>query len=101
MLETRFAEASGLHHSPILAVDSLLPQFTAKRRWSAPNHLEHDPEVWKPVFRKDHAPMNTSAEQEPSMRRILRKSIPFVFALLVGTLAGALVAGFALFAAHS
>jgi hypothetical protein len=45
--------------------------------------------------------MNTSAGQEPSMRRILRKSIPFVFALLVGTLAGALVAGFALFAAHS
>jgi hypothetical protein len=45
--------------------------------------------------------MNMSAEQEPSMRRFLRKSIPFVFALLAGTLAGALVAGFALFAAHS
>jgi hypothetical protein len=35
------------------------------------------------------------------MRRILRKSVPFVFALLAGTLAGAVVAGFALFAPHS
>jgi hypothetical protein len=30
----------------------------------------------------------------------LRKSIPFVLALLIGTLAAALVAGMALFAAH-
>jgi len=35
------------------------------------------------------------------MRRILRKSVPFVWALLVGTLAGAVVAGYAMFAAHS
>ncbi len=35
------------------------------------------------------------------MRRMLRKSIPFVLALLVGTLAGACVAGLALFASHS
>jgi len=35
------------------------------------------------------------------MRMTLRKSIPYLFALLAGTLAGALVAGFALFAAHS
>jgi len=31
----------------------------------------------------------------------LRKSIPFVWALLIGTLAGAVVAGFAIFAGHS
>jgi len=35
------------------------------------------------------------------MRRILRKSIPFVWALLIGTLAAAVVAGYAMFAAHS
>jgi hypothetical protein len=35
------------------------------------------------------------------MRRALRKSMPYVFALLVGTLAGALVAGVALYTAHS
>jgi hypothetical protein len=35
------------------------------------------------------------------MRRALRKSIPFVWAMLIGTLAGAVVAGVALFAAHS
>jgi hypothetical protein len=35
------------------------------------------------------------------MRRALRKSIPFVWALLIGTLAGAVVAGVALFAVHS
>jgi hypothetical protein len=35
------------------------------------------------------------------MRRTLRKSMPYVFALLAGTLAGVCVAGFALFASHS
>ena len=35
------------------------------------------------------------------MRRILRKSIPFVLAMLVGTMAGAFVAGIAMYAAHS
>jgi hypothetical protein len=35
------------------------------------------------------------------MRRVLRKSMPYLFALLAGTLAGAFVAGFALYAAHS
>jgi hypothetical protein len=39
--------------------------------------------------------------QEQWMRTVLRKSIPFVLALLLGTLAGALVAGVALYAAHS
>jgi hypothetical protein len=38
--------------------------------------------------------------REQSMRRILRKSIPFVWALLIGTLAGVLVAGVAILAAH-
>jgi hypothetical protein len=28
-----------------------------------PGHFEHDPEKWKPVFRKDHAPRNISAAQ--------------------------------------
>jgi hypothetical protein len=31
----------------------------------------------------------------------LRKSMPFVWALLIGTLAGACVAGLAIFAVHS
>jgi hypothetical protein len=41
------------------------------------------------------------AAPEQSMRRTLRKSIPFVWALLIGTLAGACVAGLALFVSHS
>jgi hypothetical protein len=36
-----------------------------------------------------------------SMRKTLRKSTPYLFALLAGTLAGACVAGFAIYAAHS
>jgi hypothetical protein len=36
-----------------------------------------------------------------TVRSALRKSIPFVWALLTGTLAGALVAGIAVVAAHS
>jgi hypothetical protein len=35
------------------------------------------------------------------MGRKLRKSIPYVLALLIGTLAGVLVAGVALLSAHS
>jgi hypothetical protein len=35
------------------------------------------------------------------MQRFLRKSIPFAPATLLGALAGLLVAGFAVFAAHS
>jgi hypothetical protein len=35
------------------------------------------------------------------MRKALRQSVPFILALLIGTLAGAVVAGLALFAAHS
>jgi hypothetical protein len=36
-----------------------------------------------------------------STRRILRKSVPFLIALLIGGLLGVMVAGFAVFAAHS
>jgi hypothetical protein len=35
------------------------------------------------------------------MRRALRKSMPFVWALLIGTLAGGFVAALAVFAAHN
>jgi hypothetical protein len=35
------------------------------------------------------------------MRRKLRRSIPFVQAVLIGTLAAAAIAGFAMFIAHS
>jgi hypothetical protein len=36
-----------------------------------------------------------------STRGILRKSVPFLVALLIGGLLGVMVAGFAVFAAHS
>jgi len=35
------------------------------------------------------------------MRRILRRSIPFVQAVLIGTLLAAALAGFAIFVSHS
>jgi hypothetical protein len=35
------------------------------------------------------------------MRNAFRKSLPYLFALLAGTLAGVCVAGLALYAAHS
>ena len=35
------------------------------------------------------------------MRRKLRKSIPFLLAIFIGTMAAALVAGIAMLAAHS
>jgi hypothetical protein len=35
------------------------------------------------------------------MRRTWRKSIPFLWALIIGATAGVLVAGLALFATHS
>jgi hypothetical protein len=47
----------------------------------------------------DHA--SSGAGRRQSMQQILRKSIPFMVALLIGTLAGVLVAGVAMFAAHS
>jgi len=45
--------------------------------------------------------LHDSPRREQTVRRALRKSIPFVWALLIGTLAGAFVAGVALFAAKS
>jgi hypothetical protein len=45
--------------------------------------------------------LHDSPRRERTVRRVLRKSIPFVLALLIGTLAAAFVAGMALFAAHS
>jgi len=44
--------------------------------------------------------LHDSPRREQTVRRVLRKSIPFVLALLIGTLAAALVAGMALFAAY-
>ena len=35
------------------------------------------------------------------MRRVLRRSIPFVQAVLIGTLAAAAIAGFAMYVSHS
>jgi hypothetical protein len=35
------------------------------------------------------------------MRRRLRKSIPFLLAISLGTMAGVLIAGFAMLASHS
>jgi hypothetical protein len=52
----------------------------------------------KPVLPSSHSLKSTQGQ---SMRRILRKSRPFVWALLIGTLAGAMVAGLAVYAAHS
>jgi len=40
-------------------------------------------------------------DKERIMRRRLRKSIPFLLAISVGTMAGVLVAGFAMLASHS
>jgi len=34
--------------------------------------LEHDPEKWKPVFRKDHAPPKKSGAQSISLKTIAR-----------------------------
>jgi hypothetical protein len=43
----------------------------------------------------------TMPHRNRSMRRFLRKSMPFVWALLIGTLAGGCVAALAVLAAHS
>ncbi|HXX50545.1 MAG TPA: hypothetical protein VEI98_04565 [Xanthobacteraceae bacterium] len=45
--------------------------------------------------------LHESLRPAQTMRRALRKSIPFVWALLTGSLAGAVVAGIAVIAAHS
>ena len=43
----------------------------------------------------------TAGAGKQSMRRKLRKSVPFLLAIFIGTMAGALVAAAALFVAHS
>jgi hypothetical protein len=43
----------------------------------------------------------TTGAPEQSMRRVLRKSIPFVQAVLIGTLAAAAIAGVAMLLPHS
>jgi hypothetical protein len=45
--------------------------------------------------------LHYSLHRRQTTRRDLRKSIPFVWVLLIGTLAGAFVAGMAAFVAHS
>jgi hypothetical protein len=45
--------------------------------------------------------MGTMPRRKRSMRQALRKSMPFVWALLIGTLAGGCVAALAVLAAHS
>jgi len=61
----------------------LLPHFLARKRACSPNRL------WQP------------ASREQAMRRVLRKSIPFVQAALIGTLVAAAVAGVAMLISHS
>jgi hypothetical protein len=45
--------------------------------------------------------MGTMPRRKRSMRHAFRKSMPFVWALLIGTLAGGCVAALAVLAAHS
>jgi len=45
--------------------------------------------------------MGTMPHRGQSMRRAMHKSMPFVWALLIGTLAGGVDAALAVFAAHS
>jgi hypothetical protein len=45
--------------------------------------------------------MRGVSRESVSRKSILRKSMPYLWAALIGTLAGALVAGVAVFAGHS
>jgi hypothetical protein len=60
--------------------DSLLPRFPATKR-TARLRI-------------------SSARREQSVRRRLRRSIPFLLAIFLGMIAGVLVAGVAILAAH-
>jgi hypothetical protein len=56
-----------------------------------------------PVARKESLVNDSSSAawmSKTAMRRALRKSMPFVWALLIGTVAGGFVAALAVFAAH-
>jgi hypothetical protein len=84
----------------------MLPQLVARKLKSAPNQLlQHDREMQERIAEKLMLNQEVFDQEvtrrEQWMRRTLRKSIPFVWALLIGTLAGAFVAGVALYAAHS
>jgi hypothetical protein len=61
--------------------------------------LEHDPRRGESFLPDDRT--LPKAARARSMRRIMRKSVPFVVALLIGSLLGVMVAGFAVLAAHS
>jgi hypothetical protein len=63
--------------------DSLLPHLLARSFGCSPNQFER------------------LASRERSMQRVLRKSIPFVQAVLIGTLAAAAIAGVAMLIPHS
>jgi hypothetical protein len=68
--------------SYIKSADSLLPQFPASKRRAPVNQFQQ------------------AAREEPWMRRRLRRSIPFLLAIFFGMIAGVLVAGIAILAAH-
>jgi hypothetical protein len=61
--------------------------------------LEHDLPRGDSFLPNDQMPPKNVRERP--VRRILRKSVPFMVALLIGSLLGVMVAGFAVFAAHS
>jgi hypothetical protein len=66
-----------------LTADSVLPHFPAtKPAARLSNQIQHP------------------ARKEPWMRRRLRRSLPFLLAIFFGMIAGVLVAGVAIVAAH-
>jgi hypothetical protein len=69
----------GIH----LAGDSLLPHFPATKRAARLSNQ-----------------FQQRARKEPWMRQRLRRSIPFLLAIFFGMIAGVLVAGVAILAAH-
>jgi hypothetical protein len=79
----------------------MLPQLVARKLKSASNQLLQHDRVKQERGAERIMLDQESTPRERRMRRKLRKSIPFVWALLIDTLAGAFVAGVALYAAHS
>jgi hypothetical protein len=76
-----FVQIPPLHHS----ADLLLPFFTAQTL----------------LILAESVSMAPLGMGELSMRTKLRKTLPFVVAIFIGTMAAALVAGIAILAAHS
>src|SRR5262249_15360658 len=62
--------------------------FPDEKAWALANHPQLNPK-------------GTMPHRGRTMRRAWRKSMPFVWALLIGTLAGGFVAALAVFAAHN